>query len=174
MGRNDAPVTLIEFSDYQCPFCKRFFESTLPGLKTQYIDTGKLQYVFRDFPLDQIHPEARKAAEAAHCAGDQGKYWEMHDVLFRNQERLQVEQLKALARGLELAGEAFDSCLEQGKYQTEVQRDYDDGLKAGVRGTPAFFIGKTEADGTIQGRLISGAQPLSEFRREVDGLLTGK
>ena len=88
LGRPDAPVTLVEFSDYQCPFCGRFFSATLSTLKRDYIDTGKVRYVFRDYPLAQIHPQARKAAEAAHCAGDQGKYWEMHDRLFRNQKAL--------------------------------------------------------------------------------------
>src|SRR5437867_7147997 len=81
LGRNDAPVTLVEFSDYQCPFCQRFFATTLSALKKHYVDTGKVRYVFRDFPLDQMHPQARKAAEAAHCAVEQGKYWEMHEVL---------------------------------------------------------------------------------------------
>jgi len=100
MGKKDAPVTMIEFSDYQCPFCRRFFETTLPTLKAEYVETGKVRYVFRDFPLDQIHPHARKAAEAAHCAGDQGKYWEMHDLLFQNPQALRVESLKTHARSL--------------------------------------------------------------------------
>lgn len=100
LGRADAPVTLLEFSDYQCPFCARFFRDTLPTLKAEYIDTGKVRYVFRDFPIDQLHPYARKAAEAANCAGDQGRYWEMHDLLFENQSAMQVERLKAYAKGL--------------------------------------------------------------------------
>lgn len=171
LGKHDAPLTMVEFSDYQCPFCNRFFQTTLPELKTAYIDTGKVRYVFRDFPIDQIHPYARKAAEAAHCAGEQGKYWEMHDLLFPNQKALEVEKLKALARRLQLESTAFDTCLEQGKYAARVQKNYADGVAAGVRGTPGFFIGKTRADETIQGTLISGAQPLAVFRQAIESLL---
>lgn len=171
MGKKDAPVTMIEFSDYQCPFCKRFFETTLPTLKAEYIETGKVRYVFRDFPLDQIHPQARKAAEAAHCAGDQGKYWEMHDLLFQSQQALQVESLKTHARSLRLKGTAFDSCLDRGTYAGEVQKDFDDGVAAGVRGTPSFFIGKTRSDDTIQGVYLSGALPTPVFRQAIDNAL---
>lgn len=171
LGKSDAPITLIEFSDYQCPFCQRFFQTTLPALRTEYIDRGKVRYVFRDFPIDQIHPHARKAAEAAHCAGEQGKYWEMHDVLFQNQPALEIDKLKAYARSLQLDATAFDACLEQNKYTAEVQKDYADGVTAGVRGTPGFFVGKTGSDDTIQGTLISGAQPLAVFRQAIEGLL---
>lgn len=173
-GKKDAPVTLIEFSDYQCPFCSRFFQNTLPTLTTEYIDTGKVRHVFRDFPLDQIHPQARKAAEAAHCAGDQGKYWEMHDVLFQNQKALQTDQLKGYARTLGLDSATFNSCLENGKYSTEIQKDLDDGVKAGVRGTPAFFVGRTKPDNTVEGLLISGAHPFPVFRQEIERLLQEK
>ena len=100
LGQHDAPITLIEFSDYQCPFCQRFFQTTFPVLKTEYIDAGKLRYVFRDFPLDSIHPQARKAAEAGHCAGDQGKYWEMHDLLFQNQRALRSKASKCMRGSL--------------------------------------------------------------------------
>ena len=171
LGKKDAPVTVIEFSDYQCPFCKRFFETTLPTLKAEYIETGKVRYVFRDFPLDQIHPQARKAAEAAHCAGDQGKYWEMHDLLFQNQQTLQIESLKAYARGLRLDSTVFDACLGQGKYAVEVQKDFEDGVAGGVRGTPSFFIGKTRPDDTIQGTFLTGALPTPVFRQAIDNAL---
>jgi protein-disulfide isomerase len=102
LGTPEAPLTLIEFSDYQCPFCRRFAETTLPLLKRDYIETGKLRYVFRDFPFDRLHPQARKVAEAAHCARDQGKYWAMHDLLFQQQQTLQVDRLKGYARQLGL------------------------------------------------------------------------
>ena len=153
------------------PLLQQVFQTTLPGLKTAYIDTGKVRYVFRDFPLEQIHPHARKAAEAAHCAGEQGKYWEMHDLLFHNQQSLEVEKLKAHARSLQLESTAFDACLEQGKYTDKVQKNYQDGVAAGVRGTPGFFLGKTKADETIQGTLISGAQPLTVFQQAIESLL---
>jgi protein-disulfide isomerase len=174
LGHTDAPLTLIEFSDYQCPYCRRFFETTLPALKAEYIATGKLRYVFRDFPIDRIHPFARKAAEAAHCAGDQGKYWEMHDLLFQNPKALQVEQLKVYARRLDIVGVAFDDCLDQGKYATQVQKDVDDGAAAGVQGTPGFFLGKPRADGAIQGTIIKGAQPIAVFRQIIERLLAEK
>jgi protein-disulfide isomerase len=174
LGTKDAPVTLIEFSDYQCPFCRQFFETTLPTLKQEYIEAGKLRYVFRDFPIEQIHPLARTAAEAARCAGDQGKYWEMHDLLFRNQQALQSEQLKAHAGRLQLDEKAFGACLEGGKHRTLVQQNYDEGISAGVRGTPSFLLGKTHSDGTIEGLLITGARPLNEFRQEIERLLTEK
>ncbi|MDH4137465.1 MAG: DsbA family protein, partial [Anaerolineae bacterium] len=102
LGHADAPITIVEFSDYQCPFCKRHFMNTLAALKTSYIDTGRVRYVFRDFPLDSIHPYARKAAEAAHCAGDQGKFWDMHDVMFTNQGELMQDNLKVFARDMKL------------------------------------------------------------------------
>jgi protein-disulfide isomerase len=172
LGQADAPVTLVEFSDYQCPFCKRFFDTTLPALKAEYIDTGKLRYVFRDFPIDQIHPYARKAAEAAHCAGDQGKYWEMHDLLFQNQRALQTDRLKAHAEGLggiDMA--SFEECLTSNKYSAEVQKDFEAGSAAGVRGTPGFFLGKSTPDGTFEGTFIRGAQPVQVFRNAIERLL---
>src|SRR5262245_9620297 len=138
LGRPDAPVTLVEFSDYQCPFCQQFFVTTFPGLKKDYIDTGKVRYVFRDYPLDQIHPQARKAAEAAHCAGDQGKYWEMHDLLFKNQRALTGPQLAEHARTVGLEPNAFGGCLSSGKYADRVSKGLEDGLAAGVQGTPSF------------------------------------
>jgi protein-disulfide isomerase len=171
LGHQEAPLTLVEFSDYQCPHCRRLFGTTLPALKAEYIDTGKLRYVFRDFPLDRIHPFARKAAEAANCAGDQGQYWEMHDLLFQNPKALQVGQLKAYARRFDLDAAAFDACLDQSKYAAHVQQDVDDGAAAGVQGTPGFFLGRTRADGMLQGTTIKGAQPMTVFRPIIERLL---
>src|SRR3972149_3885781 len=171
MGKKDAPVTMIEFSDYQCPFCRRFFETTLPTLKAEYVETGKVRYVFRDFPLDQIHPHARKAAEAAHCAGDQGKYWEIHARLFQNPKARRVGRLKTNARSLLLNGATFDARLDRSKYAAEVQKDFDDGMAVGVRGTPSFFVGKTRSDDTIQGVFLSGALPTPIFRQAIDNAL---
>jgi len=174
LGKKDAPVTIIEFSDYQCPFCRQFFETTLPALKKEYIEAGKLRYVFRDLPIEQIHPLAHTAAEAARCAGDQGKYWEMHDRLFRNQQALQPEQLKAHAGRLQLDEKAFEACLEGGKHRTLVQQSSEEGISAGVRGTPSFLVGKTRPDDTIEGFLITGAPALNDFRREIERVLTEK
>ena len=174
LGRSDAPVTLVEFSDYQCPFCQRFFAATLPALKKDYIDTGKVRYVFRDFPLDQIHPQARKAAEAAHCAGEQGKYWEMHDVLFGNQQALQPPKLSEHARTLGLDGVRFDECLTSGKHAARVSQGLTDGQAAGVQGTPGFVVAKTRPGDSVEGALVVGAQPVEVFRRLIDQLLAEK
>jgi protein-disulfide isomerase len=171
LGKPDAPVTLVEFSDYQCPFCRRHVTSTFVELKKDYVDSGKVRYVYRDFPIDQIHPEARKAAEAAHCAGDQGKYWEMHEVLFAKQRQLKPEDLKVHAGAIGVDRATFDACLDQGKYAKAVNDDEAAGTSVGVTGTPTFFIGKTGADGTIEGTRLVGAQPMAAFRRVIDQLL---
>ena len=172
LGRADAPVTIVEFSDYQCPFCQRFFATTLPTLKKEYIETGKVRYVFRDYPIDQLHPLARKAAEAAHCAGDQGKYWEMHDVLFRNATALALPQLAEHARSLGLDGSAFDACLSSGRHAPKVERGITDAAAAGVQGTPGFVIGRTTEGDVIEGTPVRGAQPLDTFRQLIDRALT--
>lgn len=171
LGRADAPVTIVEFSDYQCPFCQRFFATTFPALKQQYIDAGKVRYVFRDSPLDQLHPLARKAAEAAHCAGEQGKYWEMHDALFQNPKELATIKLGEHARKIGANGAKFDECLSSGRQAARIERSLADGTAAGVRGTPGFVVGKTKADGVVEGTSIRGAQPLEVFQRIIDKLL---
>jgi protein-disulfide isomerase len=170
LGWPAAPVTVVEFSDYQCPFCQRFFLATLPALKKGYIDTGKVRYVFRDFPLDQIHPQARKAAEAAHCAGEQGKYWEMHDLLFGNQQALQLPKLSEHARALGLDGAGFDQCLTSGTHAARVNQGLTDGHPAGVRGTPGFVVAKTTPGDSVEGTLVVGAQPVEVVRRLIDQL----
>jgi protein-disulfide isomerase len=171
LGRADAPVTLVDFSDYQCPYCRKFFSGTLPTLKSEYIDTGKLRYVFRDYPLDQIHPQAHKAAEAAHCAGEQGKYWEMHDLLFQNQQTLASPQLSEHARTLGLDGAAFDACLESAKYAQRIKDSLSDGEAAGIQGTPGFVVAKTQPGDSVEGTPVRGAQPVDAFRKIIDELL---
>jgi len=162
-----TPVTIVEFSDYQCPYCRRFASTVFPMLKRDYIDTGKVRYVFRDFPLAQIHPQAAKAHEGAHCAGEHNLYWEMHDVLFQKQKDLSIPSLKQYAQDMGLDTEAFGGCLDSGKYQAAIQKDMADGAKAGVRGTPSFIIGKTGTGETITGTLVRGAQPLARFQQVI-------
>ena len=172
LGRADAPVTIVEFSDYQCPFCQRFFATTLPALKKDYIETGKVRYVFRDYPIDQLHPHARKAAEAAHCAGEQQKYWEMHDRLFQQQNALALPQLSEHARSLGLDVATFDACLSSGRHAARVERGVTDAAEAGVQGTPGFVIGRTIDGDLIEGTPVRGAQPLDAFRQIIDRALT--
>lgn len=174
LGSDEAPVTIVEFSDYQCPFCKKHVLNTFPTLKTSYIDTGKVRYVFRDFPLDNIHPYARKAAEAAHCAGDQGKFWDMHDTLFQNQATLMPDNLKSFAHDLQLNIETFTACLDEGKYAKKVDADVVAGSAIGVTGTPKFFIGKKKLDGTMVATVMKGAQPATAFGQVIDRLLEEK
>jgi protein-disulfide isomerase len=172
-GDKNAKVMLIEFSDYQCPFCARHFRQTLPQVEKDYIKTGKLRYVFRDYPIENIHPQAFKAAEAAHCAGEQGKYWEMHDRMFANQKAMGLSDLLQHAQVLKLDAANFQRCLDAGKYAAKVRQDIADGEKANVRGTPTFFLGQTDTDGsTIKAvRVIRGAQPYTVFKAAIDGLL---
>jgi protein-disulfide isomerase len=171
LGRQDAPVTLVEFSDYQCPFCKRHFSTVYPILKKDYIDTGKLRYVFRDFPIAGLHPQAQKAHEAAYCAGEQKKYWEMHDMLFENSQDLSVSALKGYATKIALNNDQFSACLESGKYTGEIEKEISEGTQAGVSGTPAFFIGPSGSGEKITGTLVSGAQPLTRFKQVIEDLL---
>ncbi|MBI4018025.1 MAG: DsbA family protein [Candidatus Aenigmarchaeota archaeon] len=166
MGSKDAKVVMIEFSDFQCPFCGRFFSQTLPQIEKDYIDTGKVLFVYRDFPLSSIHPNAQKAAEAAECAEEQGKWRGMHDMLFNNQDSWAgldnagaVSKFKEYVKSLGANEQQFDSCLDSGKYQEEVQKDFSDGANAGVGGTPTFFINGIE---------VSGAQPFSVFKQIID------
>ena len=155
-GPANAPVTIVEFSDFECPFCSKA-EPTVKALLAKYPD--KIRLVYRDFPLP-MHPRAPKAAEAAHCAGDQGKYWEMHEKLFGQNTKLEVSDLKAAARELQgVDGAKFDRCLDSGEKASLVEKNKKAGEDAGVSGTPAFFI---------NGRPLSGAQPLEAFTAIVD------
>ncbi len=160
-GSKDAKVTIIEFTDYQCPFCGK----ARPIVKELISDYGdKIHYVLRDFPLE-FHPFAKKAAEAADCAGDQGKYWEYSDILWANQGALQVPDLKKYAGSLNLDQKKFDECLDQDKFSAEVEKDQADGMKAGVNGTPSFFI---------NGQAVTGALPIEKFKEIIDSELKKK
>ncbi|HEU4522359.1 MAG TPA: DsbA family protein [Thermoanaerobaculia bacterium] len=171
-GEAAAKVALIEYSDYQCPFCSRFGRDAYPQLDEAYIRTGKVKYVFRDLPLD-FHKQAFKAAEAAHCAGEQGKFWEMHDQLFANQKQLGVEDLQRHAATLGLDAPRFQQCLDSGRFGDAIRKDIREANSAGISGTPTFLIGTVNADGTVQvKRKLVGAKPYSEFRTAIDELLS--
>ena len=174
LGNPDAPITMIEFSDFQCPFCARFYSETLPLIKSNFIDTGVVKLVYRDFPLQNIHPNAIPAAVASECAHEQDTYWEYHDMLFENvavwgpmEIPAAVEQFKTYADALGLDTETFSECLDTGKYITEVTADYTDGTSYGITGTPAFFLG-SEQTGYFQ---ISGARPYPEFQFAIEQIL---
>jgi len=172
-GDKNAKLTLMEFSDYQCPFCSRSFRETLPQIEREYINTGKVKYVLREFPIESIHRDAFKAAEAANCAGEQGKYWEMHDRLFQNQNQLGVEELPKHAQAMGLSLPAFQQCLNSGKQAAEIRKDMEDGQKAGVNGTPTFFLGVQNSDGqTVKVlRAIVGSQPYVQFKEAIESVL---
>jgi len=173
LGRESAPVTIVEFTDYQCPFCQRHSSRVFPELVEEYVKTGKVRYVFRDFPIASLHPQAPRLHEAAHCAGDQGRYWEMHDQLFAKSQRADALDLAAGAGALGLDVPRFERCLAGGLHAPTVRRGIADGEKARVRGTPTFFLGLTEpAGGPIRPRrLLVGAQPYAAFKQAIDSLL---
>mgnify|MGYP001581899184 FL=1 len=168
MGNEKAKITIVEFSDFQCPFCRTFWSGALPQIKKEYIDTGKVRFVYRDYPLS-FHPAAQPAAEAAECADDQSKFWEMHDKIFSEQEKqgqgtiqFSVDDIKNWASQIDLDMNTFNQCFDSGKYKLEVEEDFVDGSAYGVSGTPTFFI---------NGQRLVGAQPFSAFKAIIDGEL---
>lgn len=160
-GSLDAPVTIVEFGDFQCPFCQKT-EATLKALLTKY--DGRVKLAFLDFPLTEVHGQAEQAAEAARCAGEQDKFWEYHDDLFADQSKLDEVSLVARAHSLHLDEHAFRSCLASGKFKQDIQANRDEGIKIGVTGTPAYFI---------NGVFLSGALPQAEFEKVIDHELVG-
>jgi protein-disulfide isomerase len=174
IGNPDAPITIIEFSDFQCPFCAKFHSQTLPLILDEYIEQGKVKLVFRDFPIQSIHPNALPASIAAECANEQGKFKEMHDMLFDNQNEWNkqdtVDALSSFsqyATNIQLEQETFDSCLTNGKYIEEIKKDLDDGRNYGVSGTPGFFVGNDQI-GYVE---LKGAQPFESFKKIIDAQL---
>jgi protein-disulfide isomerase len=161
-GAKDAPVTIVEFSDFQCPFCKTA-NATVKQVLDKY--PGKVRLVFRDFPLVSIHPQAPKAHEAARCAADQGKFWEYHDLLFERSPKMAPSDLKQYAQELKLDAAAFDQCLDSGKHTAAVDKDTQEGVGLGLTGTPSFFV---------NGKQLVGAQPLATFQKIIDSELARK
>ena len=171
-GQADAPLVLVEFSDYECPFCIRHFTQTMPELEREYISTGKLRYVFMDFPIDQLHPAALKAHEAARCAGEQGKFWEMHQRLFTPAGTHGVDRLKNLASDVGLDRGAFDACLDSGRMAAPVRASVDRATQLGADGTPQMYLGVADASGSFRIiRSIRGAVPFSQLKEVIDALL---
>jgi len=163
LGDPDAPITILEFSDFECPFCARYFKQTQRQIEKEYIDTGKAKIVFKHFPLG-FHAKAQKAAEASECAGEQGKFWEYHDTIFENQQSIGISDLKKYAGDLKLDQSKFDSCLDDGKFEQKVKDDFQQGSSYGVSGTPSFFV---------NGVKLVGAQPFAAFKTIIDKELAG-
>jgi len=162
LGNKSAPLTIVEFTDYQCPFCQRFHTTTFPDLKKNYIDTGKVRFYSRDLPLDSIHSNAMRAAEAARCAADQGKYWELRNIMGSSPDKLDLDHLVGFATDLKLDPVAFRSCVSSEKYKNAVQTDVVEAMKIGANGTPTFVVGKSTEDG-VDGEVMVGAMPYAMF-----------
>jgi protein-disulfide isomerase len=163
IGPKDAPIVIVEFSDYQCPYCQRWHDEVYASLMAAY--PGKIRFVYRNLPLTSIHPQAMPAAEAAMCAGEQNAYWQYHDKLFENSAALSSDLYSQLATGLNLDVTAFEACTTTHKYQSKIQADMDFALGLGVQSTPTFFI---------NGLAVIGAQPLTAFTDVIDRELAGK
>lgn len=169
LGSKDAPLTLVEFTDYQCPYCRQFHVNTFGELKKNYIDTGKVRFYSRDLPLDQIHPNASRAAQAARCASDQGQFWTMRDLMGAHPDKLDLENLVTEAGTLKMDTKVFRGCIESQKYKEAVQTDVLEAMKIGAEATPTFVLGKSTPQG-VDGQLIVGAQPYNEFVKAISKL----
>ena len=172
LGSASAPLTLVEFTDYECPLCRAFHDETFGRLKTQYIDTGKMRFVSRDQPLPEYHPHAMDAAHAARCAGESGKFWEMRDALIAHSENLSRVEILEYAGRLQLDSEEFRSCLAAKKYQAHIDKDLADAVSLNLRGTPTFVLGRA-SDKSIDGVVIVGAQPYGVFETAIEQMLKG-
>jgi protein-disulfide isomerase len=174
-GTPTAPVTLIEISDYHCPFCRRHVQQTQPQLYSEYVTSGKVRHVFLHYPIEQLHPDAYRSHEAAACAGDQGKFWELHAKLFDSPLRT-VEQLVPLAQSAGLDAAAFRACLESGRHGQAVRDSVARIQKLGISGTPHFLVGRTPPPGQPMkvAKIVEGAQPFSAFKTALDEVLAVK
>jgi protein-disulfide isomerase len=168
LGSKDAPLTMVEFTDFQCPFCQRFHVQTFAELKKNYIDTGKLRFVSRDLPLD-FHPNAMQAAQAGRCAGEQGQFWAMRDRMNANPDKLDMASLAAFALDLKINVTNFRGCIESGKYKNAILKDSQTAEKIGANGTPSFVLGKSTPEG-VDGELIIGAMPYDLFDQKLKAL----
>jgi protein-disulfide isomerase len=168
LGAKDAPLTIVEFTDFQCPYCQRFHTSTFADLKRDYIDTGKLRFVSRDLPLD-FHPNAMQAAEAGRCAGEQGQFWAMRDRMNSNPDKLDMDNLVNWAKDLKLNVAGFRACVDSQKYKNDIQTDILTAERIGANGTPSFVLGKSTPEG-VEGELIVGAMPYQLFDQKLKAL----
>ena len=172
LGSKDAPLTIVEYTDYQCPFCQRFHVTAFTDLKKNYIDTGKVRFYSRDLPLD-FHPNAMRAAMAAHCAADQGQFWKLRDVMGANPDKLDMDHIAGFATDLKMDTKTLRACVESEKYKNAIQTDVLEAMKVGANGTPTFVIGKSTAEG-VEGEVLEGALPFPMFEQKLKDVQAGK
>jgi protein-disulfide isomerase len=172
LGRSDSPVVIVEYTDYQCPYCNRFHTGAYPGIRKNFIDTGKVRFIKRDLALD-FHQNALKAAQAARCAGDQGKFWEMHDILSANPNSLGPEAYAKYGRDMGLDAGAFKACIESDKHLAEIRGSGQGAAAIGITGTPSFVVGTVKGD-TLDGIKIVGAQPYAVFEKAIKDSLAAQ
>ena len=167
IGPRDAEIVLVEFGDFQCPYCRRHLIGAAQQIRERLVSTGRVRYVFLDFPMDAKHPLAPQAAAAARCAEEQGRYWEMRNTLYRNQKALHELFLVEHAKSAGLDKSAFTDCLDSGRHATAIREDKAIGKSLGVKGTPTFFLGVNQGDRITLVRKIQGIQPYEVFEREI-------
>ena len=172
LGRADAPLTMVEFTDLQCPYCRQFALGAFDDIRKNWIDTGKLRFISRDFPLD-FHAQAMPAARAARCAGEQGKFWEMRLALVRNANLLSADYITKTGTDLNLDAKALSDCRASTKYDAEIAAELQEGTRLGLSGTPTFVVGRTTATG-IEGPMIVGALPYAQFDAKLKALLAAE
>ncbi|HZI84840.1 MAG TPA: DsbA family protein [Casimicrobiaceae bacterium] len=169
MGDAKAPLVMVEYTDFQCPFCQQFHNTAFAQIKANYIDTGKIRFVSRDFPLD-FHENARRAATAGRCAAEQGKYWEMRHVMIVNAEALKPDNLSSYAGQVKMDVAKFKSCLDSDKFKAQIDQDIAEGGVAGVQGTPSFVLGRLDND-KLEGVRLVGAMPYAQFDAKIQEML---
>jgi protein-disulfide isomerase len=175
LGRANAPVTIVEFSEFECPACQRFSVGFLPRLKKEFIDTGKVRFVFLDLPIEKAHPQSRKAAEAAQCAAEQGKFWEMHDLLYAQKGKLNVSQYGDFAGKLGLKRPEFDACFKSGKHASKIDRSRASASAIGISLAPSFIFAKSERGNIVnEGMIADGLESYDQFRELIEQVLLKK
>ena len=169
VGKENAPLVLIEYTDYQCPFCQRYHNDSFAQIKTNFIDTGKIRYISRDFPLP-FHENARRSATAARCAAEQGKFWELRHTMIVNANQLQADKLGGYAQAASMDVPKFQACVDSDKYRAAIDKDIAEGSAVGVSGTPSFVLGRVE-NGQLQGVRMVGAMPYAQFEAKIQDML---
>jgi protein-disulfide isomerase len=169
VGKENAPLVLVEYTDYQCPFCQRYHNDSFAQIKANFIDTGKIRYISRDFPLP-FHENARRSATAARCAAEQGKFWELRHTMIVNANQLQADKLGGYAQSASLDVPKFQACVDSDKFKAAIDKDIAEGSAAGINGTPSFVLGRIE-NGKLQGVRMVGAMPYAQFEAKIQDML---